>query len=308
MISVVPIIVGPTASGKTALSMLLCRRMSCEIVSADSRQVYRRMDIGTAKPSPAEREAVRHHCMDILDPDVDFSAGRYGPMARLSVGDISSRGKVPLVVGGSGLYIRALVDGIFEGGFRDEDLRKRLKEESLLTGPEALHGRLAALDPAAAARIHPNDGKRIIRGLEVCASSGTAISKLQAEGTVPADFPVIMFGLDWPRELLYHRIEKRVDAMLAAGLVREVEDLVSSGYSLRNNALDSVGYREILMHLDGILGLEEAVELVKKNSRRFAKRQMTWFRGDPRIRWFRVESDEALSGIAERIIDELAGV
>jgi tRNA dimethylallyltransferase len=287
--------------------MLIGRGTRCEIVSADSRQVYRRMDIGTAKPSATERKAVRHHCIDILDPDEDFSAGLYGPVARRAVDEIFSRGTVPLLVGGSGLYIRALVDGIFEGGFRDDDLRKRLKEEAVRTGPEALHRRLAAVDPAAAGRIHPNDAKRIIRGLEVHAASGTAISKLQSEGTVPAGFRVKMFGLDWPRETLYRRIDERVDAMIAAGLVREVEDLASSGYSLRNNALDSVGYREILMHLNGMIGLEEAVELVRKNTRRFAKRQMTWFRGDPRIRWFSLESAGELPGIAERILAELAG-
>jgi tRNA dimethylallyltransferase len=302
----VPILVGPTSSGKTALSLLLSRRMRCEIISADSRQIYRRMDIGTAKPSPSERERVRHHCIDILDPDEDFSAGQYGPLARRLVHDIDSRGLVPLVVGGSGLYIRALVDGIFEGGFRDEATRKQLKEEAEAEGPEVLHHRLEFLDPEAAARIHPNDGKRIIRALEVRSLSGVPLSKLQREGTIRADFPTRLFGLDWPRDLLYGRIEGRVDDMLRGGLIQEVQDLVSSGYSLGNNALDAVGYKEILMHLDGTLELEAAADLIKKNTRRFAKRQMTWFRGDPRIRWFHVRSAEELSDVAERIADDLS--
>ena len=305
MIQPVPILVGPTASGKTALSLLLAQRMRCEIVSADSRQIYKRMDIGTAKPSPSERERIRHHCIDILDPDEDFSAGRYGPMARQRVHDIDSRGLVPLVVGGSGLYVRALVDGIFEGGFRDETIRLRLKEEAETEGPEFLHRRLESLDPDAAARIHPNDGKRIIRALEVRSLSGVPLSKLQREGTVRADFPPRLFGIDWPRDLLYGRIEDRVDGMVRSGLVQEVKDLVSSGYSLRNNALDSVGYKEILMVLEGKLELQAAVELIKKNTRRFAKRQMTWFRGDPRIRWFSVRSAEELSDVAERITEDL---
>lgn len=301
----VPILVGPTSSGKTALSLLLAQSMPCEIISADSRQIYRRMDIGTAKPTPADRERVRHHCIDILDPDEDFSAGQYGPMARRLVHEIDSQGRIPLVVGGSGLYIRALVDGIFDGGFRDEGIRQRLREEAGAVGPEVLHRRLESLDPEAGSKIHPNDGKRIIRALEVCSVSGVPLSKLQRERTVRADFQSKMFGLDWPRGPLYRRIEERVDEMLRQGLVQEVRDLAASGYSLRNNALDSVGYREILMHLEGALELDSAVDLIKKNTRRFAKRQMTWFRGDPRIRWFTVSSAEELPGIAERIAGDL---
>jgi len=303
MIPRVTILAGPTASGKTALSFLICERLPCEIISADSRQIYKSMDIGTAKPTPVERAGARHHCIDLLDPDVDFSAGRYGPLARQAVRDVLSRGAVPLVVGGSGLYIRALVDGIFEGRFRDEDARQRMREEVEAVGPEALHRRLASLDPEAATKIHPNDAKRIIRALEVLIASGVAISKLQRERTVRADFHLLMFGLDWPRDLLYRRIDERVDSMLSAGLVQEVRDLASRGYSLRNNALDSVGYREILMHLEGALDLDAAVDLIKQKTRRFAKRQMTWFRGDPRIRWFQVESVEEFSGITEQIVE-----
>jgi len=305
MIPVVPIIVGPSASGKTLLSLRIAERKPCEIVSADSRQIYKRMDIGTAKPTQSERARVRHHCIDLLEPDEIFSAGRFGPMARGLVSDIFSRGLTPLVVGGSGLYVRALVDGIIEGSFRDDDLRKRLNEEAETQGLDALHRRLLSSDPDAARKIHANDRKRIIRALEVGLLSGVPLSTLQRDGTVKADFVPRFFGLDWPRDVLYRRIDARVDGMIHDGLVREVQDLVSRGFSLENNAMDSVGYKEILRHLNGELELGAAVEAIKKNTRRFAKRQMTWFHGDPRIRWFDVEKAEDLTSIADQIVDAL---
>jgi tRNA dimethylallyltransferase len=305
MISGVPILVGPTGSGKTQLSLLIAERMPCEIVSADSRQIYRHMDIGTAKPSPAVRRRFRHHCIDLFEPDEVFSAGRFGPLARGIVDDIFSRGLTPLVVGGSGLYIRALVDGIFEGSFRDEGLRRSLNEEAEKRGLDALYRRLSSLDPDAARKIHANDRKRIIRALEVRLLSGIPLSTLQREGTVKAGWTPLFFGLNWPRDILVRRIGERVDAMLRDGLVREVRELALKGYSLRHNAMDSVGYKEILMHLDGTLGLDAAVELIKQNTRRFAKRQMTWFRGEPRIRWFDVRETGDLASVGDRIAADI---
>jgi tRNA dimethylallyltransferase len=301
----VPIIVGPTASGKTHVSLNLAERMPCEIVSADSRQIFRHMDIGTAKPSPSERARVRHHFIDRLEPDEVFSAGQYGTLARAVVRDIFARGLTPLVVGGSGLYLRALVDGIFEGSFRDEELRGRLREEAETQGLDSLYRRLSSLDPDAARKIHANDQKRIIRALEVCLVSGAPFSRLQRDGTLKADWTPRFFGLNWPREILYRRIDDRVGAMIRDGLVREVQDLVARGFTRRHNALDSVGYKEILLYLDAGLELEAAVELIRKNTRRFAKRQMTWFRGDGRIRWIDVRDIEDLTSVSGRILDLL---
>jgi tRNA dimethylallyltransferase len=298
----IPILVGPTASGKTDVSLRIAERTSVEILSADSRQVYRHMDIGTAKPSEDERRRVPHHCIDIADPDAVFSAGQYGILARRIVHDILSGNKTALGVGGSGLYIRALVDGIFHGNFRDEEVRRRLSEETDGLGLEAMHRRLRVVDPDAAGRIHVNDRKRIIRALEVCAISGRPLSRLQKEGTEPADFNPLFFGLNWPREVLYDRIERRVDRMMDNGFVDEVRKLKESGYSPAHNALDSVGYREIFQHLDGRINLEETVALIKRNTRRFAKRQMTWFRSDHRIEWIEVSDSKEFERIADRIV------
>lgn len=298
----IPILVGPTASGKTDLSLRIAERLSFEILSADSRQVYRHMDIGTAKPTEEERRRVPHHCIDIADPDAVFSAGQYGMLARGIVRGILSRNKTALVVGGSGLYIRALVDGIFHGNFRDEGVRRRLNEEAEGLGLESMHRCLRDVDPVAAGRIHPNDRRRIIRALEVCAISGRPLSRLQKEGTEPADFDPLFFGLNWPRDVLYERIERRVDRMMEKGLVDEVRKLKETGYSPAHNAMDSVGYREIFHHLDGRITLEEAVALIKKNTRRFAKRQMTWFRSDRRIEWMEVRDSMEFDGMADRIV------
>jgi tRNA dimethylallyltransferase len=305
MIPAVPILVGPTASGKTLISLRIAERIPCEVVSADSRQMFKHMDVGTAKPSSSETKKVRHHCIDLFAPDEVFSAGQFGPMARVIVRDILSRGLMPLVVGGSGLYIRALVDGIFEGGFKDDELRSKLNEEAETGGLEVLYRRLMSSDPDAARKIHANDRKRIIRALEVGMLSGKRISTLQKDNTIRADWTPRFFGLEWPRDTLCSRIDTRVDGMIRDGLVREVRELAARGYSLRNNAMDSVGYKEILRFLDGELELDEAVEEIKKNTRRFAKRQMTWFHRDPRIRWFAVRETEELLSIANHIAAEL---
>jgi tRNA dimethylallyltransferase len=283
------LIVGPTASGKTELSIRIAERCNGEIVSADSRQVYRFMDVGTDKLPEAERERIPHHCIDIRNPDEYFSAGEYARVARSIIQDIFSRGRIPIVVGGSGLYIRALVDGVFAGNYRDSKIREKLINEANEKGLETLHKRLYDVDSQAAEKIHPNDRKRLIRALEVYEITGLPISKIQKEKTEPADFDSLFWGLRWSREVIYRRIEERVDRMMEGGLVEEVKRLREMGYGLHNNGLDSVGYKEVLDHLDGHSTLKETIQQIKQNTRRFAKKQMTWFRHDRRIQWIDVQ-------------------
>ncbi len=300
----VPIIVGPTASGKTGLSLMVARRIPAEIVSADSRQVYRRMDIGTAKPDPDARRIVPHHCIDIADPSESFNAGRFADAGRAIVADILSRQRLPVAVGGSGLYLRALVDGLFDGGFRDHGLRSRLTREAAESGTTGLHNRLRIADPEAAERIHPNDLKRIVRALEVAELSGRPMSRIQREETRPADFNALWYGVRWPRDDLNRRIDRRVDRMMEAGFLEEVRGLLASGLTAADPAMDALGYRELTAHLQGRLTLDDAVEEIKKRTRQFAKRQMTWFRPDGRIRWFDVNDESDFEALAEIIVRE----
>jgi len=279
------VIIGPTASGKTEISINLALKEDAEIVSADSRQIYKYMDIGTAKPTQEELHTVTHHCINIKDPDEFFNAGMYGKLSRKIVKEILERKKLPVVVGGSGLYVRALTDGIFEGAYRNAAIRKKLKSQLNEKGHHELFTRLAEVDPKTAEKIHPHDSKRIIRALEVYELSGEPISSLQIRSTKKADFTPHFFGLHWPRNILYKRIEQRVDAMMDAGFVAEVEHLLGMGYSPELNSLDSLGYREIIAYLKGKYDYSTMVEEIKKNTRRFAKKQLTWFRKNSRIKW-----------------------
>lgn len=301
--SKVLLIVGPTASGKTRLSLQIARRCGGEIVSADSRQVYRYMDIGTAKPTPQELAFVPHHCIDIKDPDAFFSAGEYGRMARRIIDDILARGHTPIVVGGSGLYLRALVDGVFAGNYRDTALRNKLNEQAREEGLAFLYHRLCAVDPESCRKIHPNDQKRIVRALEVYEISGEPISRIQAKQTEPAGFDACFWGLRWPRQVLYRRVNDRVEAMVRAGLVEEVQKLRQMGYGLEYNSLNSVGYKEVFDYLDGRATLEKTVRLVQQNTRRFTKKQLTWFRKDSRIRWIDLEEPVNWDDIAQYILN-----
>ncbi len=294
-------IVGPTASGKTRLSLEIALQTHVEIVSADSRQLYRHMDIGTAKPLPEERKRVPHHMIDILEPDADFNAGEYSRMARRIISEIFERGVQPLVVGGSGLYIKSIVDGIFEGETVDPALRQHLKQRVKTEGSLSLHADLTRRDPDSAAKIHPNDAKRIIRALEIYTVTGRPASRMQQEETRPADFPYTMFGLRWDRTALCNRIDTRVDAMMGDGLIEEVSRLKKMGYEPELNSLDSVGYKEVFGYLSGARTLQETTDLIKQNTRRFAKRQMTWFRRDQRITWIDLEDPVNWGNLAQRI-------
>ena len=291
-------IVGPTGIGKTALSIQLAKRMDGEIVSADSRQIYKYMTIGTAKPTREELAAVPHHFIDIKTPDEYYSAGQFGKEARICIAEIQKRQKQPIVAGGSGLYIRALIDGLFEPKIADEVVKTDLKKEAGENGLAALYDRLKISDPKTAAKLHPADSQRIMRALEVFEVTGEPFSNFVDIKPQPADLEPCMIGLTLERSELYKRIEKRVDAMLELGLLDEVQELQKSGYGADLNALQSVGYQEAFLYLDGKLSISEMAALIKQKTRNYAKRQMTWFRKDERIDWVDLGKFDSLNEIA----------
>jgi tRNA dimethylallyltransferase len=293
-------IVGPTASGKTPVSLLLAERLNGEIVSADSRQIYKYLDIGTAKPTPADRARVKHHFIDILELGEEYSAGQFGQEARRVIERMFQRGKLPILVGGSGLYVKAVVDGLFEGPGRDPDVRSRLSEQMGREGVGSLLEALRKVDPSAVANMTEVKPRRLIRALEVYAITGRPISEFHAEQETKPKFKAVQVGLDWKRAELYDRINERVDRMIAGGLVDEVKRLRARGYNRHLNALNTVGYKEVFDYLEGSCSLEDAVRLIKQNTRRYAKRQLTWFRADRRIRWVSM-SAASLSEVAKEI-------
>lgn len=299
-------VVGPTATGKTETALLVAEALGGEIVNADSMSLYRGMDVGTAKPTADERKRIPHHLIDILDPDEPFTVAEYKARAEVAIDDIIARGHVPILVGGSGLYVRALVSGVsFAQAPPDRELRAQLAEEAEREGTEALHTRLAEVDREAAARITPRDLKRIIRALEVYVTTGEAISRLQAldRGKAPR-YNTCQFGLTLPREELYRRIEARIDQQLASGLVAEVEGLLDRGCQEGLVPMKGLGYAQAARYLRGACGLEEAVVELKRETRRFAKRQSTWFRADKRIQWIDVMKVGGPAGAAKLIEEQ----
>ena len=273
-------VTGPTASGKTAVGMELAKLAATEIISMDSMALYRGMDVGTAKPSPEQRSAVPHHLLDILEPAQDFSVAQYVAEAEKTVLQLRQREVEPLFVGGTPLYLKALLRGIFEGPPADWAWRRQLTEEAAVRDPQWLHAKLAEVDPPAAARLHPNDTRRLVRALEVHHKTGRPISDWQQQFNIarPAS-ECSVFWLDWPSEALAERIQRRVDAMFADGLVEEVVQLTRDGPTLSHTARQALGYREVLEYLAGEHRLSETIELVKIHTRQFAKRQRIWFRG-----------------------------
>jgi len=273
-------IVGPTAVGKTALAVAMAARVGGEIVSADSRQVYRQMDIGTAKPTAAERAAAPHHLIDIVDPDEEFSLATYQELALAAIDDIAARGRVPLLVGGTGQYLAALLEGWQIPRVPPQpELRAALEREAAERGAEALHARLAAVDPVAAARIPPANLRRVIRALEVHAVTGRPISDQQTR--VPPPFAVRTIWLTRPRDELYARADARVDAMVAAGLADEVAGLLRRGYGWELPAMSSLGYAQLRPYLEGAASLADCVERLKFDTHAFIRRQGAWFRRLP---------------------------
>lgn len=305
MKKIVLLIVGPTAIGKTALSLELAKRIDCEIVSADSRQVYRYMDIGTAKPTAVELAAGPHHFINYKNPDEYYSAGEFGLEARRCIDEIFARGKQPLVVGGAGLYVRGLVDGFFSPKIADAAIKTRLKEEVRRDGIENVYQRLRRVDPAAAQQLHISDTQRILRALEVFEISGKPWSEHIMTKPVPASFDFEFIGLSTDRTVLYERIGDRVDWMLSAGLVPEVERLNEMGYHRHLNALQTVGYAEVNQFLANELDETEMVSLIKQKSRNYAKRQLTWFHKDKRTSWFELNSKSSLKILTDNLLRRL---
>ncbi len=282
------VICGPTGVGKTAAAIALCEAVGGAIVGADSMQVYRFMDIGTAKPTADERARVHHDLIDVVDPDEDFDAARYQHLADTAIARLVKAKRVPVVVGGTGLYIRALLHGIFPDAPGDPKVRRALRRRLSAEGAAALHRELAARDPDAAARIHPNDRQRIVRALEVLAVTGRPLSELQRRhGFRQQRYRALQIGLDIERQGLYRRIDRRVDHMLAEGLLDEVCGLLQRGYAATLKSMQSIGYRHMAAYLEGRLDWDEAVRTLKRDTRRYAKRQLTWFRADPAMRWHR---------------------
>ncbi|MDZ7304769.1 MAG: tRNA (adenosine(37)-N6)-dimethylallyltransferase MiaA [candidate division KSB1 bacterium] len=296
------VLVGPTGVGKTAVSLALADQLPApaEIISADSRQIYQYMDIGTAKLSPWERDEPPHHFIDIRTPDEIYSAGEFCEEAREEIWEILAMGHWPIVVGGSGLYVRALLDGFFEPKISNREIQAQLKKRIESEGSWKLHAELAQIDPASA-WIHPNDAHRIVRALEIYYASGKLPSEVRMYPNEPAEFIYRIIGLDMSRPALYARINQRVDKMLAAGLVDECKRLLEMGYSPQMNALKTVGYQEVFQYLDGKISYDEMVMLIKQHSRNYAKRQLTWFRKMNGVEWLDIDPEDSAEGIARLI-------
>ena len=304
-----PVIVGPTAVGKTALAFSLASYFSrLVVISADSRQVYRFMNIGTAKPTKEELETLPHECIDCRNPDETYSAGEFGKDAQKRIAEHLLAGDFPIVVGGSGLYIRACVDGLFEGELSDPEIREQLRIEAQTKGLDHLYERLRRLDPESAAKIHANDEQRILRALELIELTGEPRSAYLKRMKQESPYQPVFWGMTMERTALYRRIEQRVDRMLKAGLVEEVLRLKEMGYGRELQSMQTVGYREIYAYLDGELSKEKAVESIKQNTRRFAKRQWTWFRADKRIQWIEITPETDFKNMAETLSKEIKKV
>lgn len=299
-------VVGPTAVGKTEVGILVAEAIGGEIISADSQAIYRGMDVGTAKPEPAERSRGRFHLIDVLEPDEPFSVAQFKELADAVLADIRAKGRRPLLVGGTGLYVKVLLEGYgLTSTPADPSIRARLDAEAAERGAPILHARLESVDPEAAARIHPNDRIRIVRALEVYERTGEPISAQQArDAEVRNRLPAIKFGLTAPRDMLFERIDRRVDAMISRGLVEEVTELLQRGISEVHPPLGSLGYKEMVAHLRGDLKLPQTIEKIKANTRRFAKRQLTWFRADPEIHWIDI-SGQSPTQISDKIVNHL---
>lgn len=282
------VICGATGIGKTAVGIELAEKLGGEIISADSMQIYRFMDIGTAKPTPAELARIAHYMIDIVDPDEDYDAVQFSKQARDRIAEIVKRGLIPFIVGGTGLYIKALLHGLFQSKPVDPQIRNRLKQEAEENGSSILYERLKKIDPAAADRLHPNDTYRILRALETIESTGKLISELhQKHGFEDDPYNALKIGLQMDRQKLYPRIDRRVVLMIEAGLVEEVQKLLSMGYTSELKSMQSIGYRHMVEFLEKQQSWDECVRTLKRDTRRFAKRQLTWFGADQQIRWYR---------------------
>ncbi len=303
------ILAGPTAVGKTDISLALARNLCGEIISADSAQVYRHMNIGTAKLTVDEMQGIRHYMIDEVNPDEEFNVAHFRDRAEVYIRDINERGKLPIITGGTGLYINSLLDNLdFTKSISDEEFRKEMQEIADSKGSEYVHAMLETIDPPSYNKLHPNDVRRAIRALEVYKFTGRPISYFQEESKKqPPRFDFVYVTLTMDREKLYNRIEQRVDKMMAEGLVEEVEGLLEMGYQRELTSMQALGYKEIANYLNGTISKEEAVRVLKRDTRHYAKRQLTWFRRDSRIFWVDVDSFHKREILLENIIRYIAG-
>jgi len=295
-------IVGPTASGKTDISVEIAGMLNGEIISADSRQVYKGMPVSTSQPSEEDLNAIKHHFISELNPDEEFNAGEFGIIGRKIIDDIFSRNKLPVVCGGSGLYIRSLIDGFFEEKIGSKEIRERLYRELNDRGEDYLYKELRRVDPESSQIIPPRKVRRVIRALEIYYTTGKKISELQ-KNLPEINFKTFQIGLSYQRKILYERINQRVDRMIEEGLLNEVRELMNRGYHYgKNYPVDTVGVKEVMKYFEGEFSFEEMLHLIKQNTRRYAKRQLTWFRKDKRILWLEAGDGENADELAEKVL------
>ena len=297
------LICGPTGIGKTSIGIQLAEKLGGEIIGADSMQIYRYMDIGTAKPTTEEQARIPHHLIDIVNPDEQFDAARYAELARDIVMQLHNRGIAPFVVGGTGFYIKALFQGLFKSETIDPVIRNRIKKEAAEKGSSVLYERLKQIDPDTAKRLHPNDSYRIVRALEIIESTGKSMSDLHRDHRFSDDkFNVLKIGLQMERNKLYSRIDHRVDLMIESGFVDEVKKLLGMGYSSSLKSMQSIGYRHIIDYLEGRLPWDECLRTLKRDTRRFAKRQRTWFGADQDLNWISPNQFTQISELVQKFI------
>ena len=295
------VLVGPTASGKTALALSIARKISVEIISADSRQIYKYLTIGTAKPSEKELHQVPHHFIDLLEPDQKFNAGDFQEQGRKIISQILDKKKLPIIVGGTGLYVQAIVDGFFEQPEISGEVREQLEFRLEREGKEALFKELQSIDPESAQTMDASKYRRVIRALEIFHETGTPISQFHKQHKVNTMYDAHFYGLNWERSKLYERINNRVDKMFAEGFLDEVKQLKAMGFDDRFQSLQTVGYKEAFAFLRNEISKERMIELMKQNTRRFAKRQLTWFRKEERIQWFDISAEDQIDEISNTI-------
>ncbi len=294
-------VAGPTASGKTALAVEIATRLGGEVISCDSMQIYKHMNIGTAKPTIDEKRNIPHHMIDIVEPFESYSVAMFVKDARRCIDDVLSRGKIPILAGGTGLYMDSVINNIEFDEFEDDvEYRDELQKIAEEKGVEVLHEMLREKDSLAAEKIHPNNVRRVIRALEVCKATGRTFTEVSRDAVKTPIYEALTFGLEYERAVLYNRINRRVDKMIDEGLLDEVKMLREMGISYNNTAMQAIGYKEIFEYLDSECSFEEAIEKIKQESRRYAKRQLTWFKRNPQIIWFMLQENYSLEKIYEK--------
>lgn len=302
------IIAGPTAVGKTDISIEIAKRLNGEIVSADSMQIYKYLDIGSAKPTPEEMQEIKHYLIDEIDPRAEFSVSEYKELAKKYIKEVSLKGKLPIVAGGTGLYVNSLVyDMDFSNASSNKEIRDKLTKEYEEYGSEYLHNKLKGVDSKASQRIHPNNVQKVIRALEIFYTTGESIKDFSSDLVENEDYNYILIGLNRDREELYERVNKRVGIMIDNGLIEEVKNLVNMGLKAEDISMKGIGYKEIIGYLDGEYDLDRAIYLIKRNTRRYAKRQLTWFKRYKKMKWFNLDENINKEKIISNIIEFIEG-